>query len=56
MPFFHSDTLLFHYLDMGKGVPFVFQHGMGGDVHPPLYYPLLRYGWVLCSTCLLVSA
>jgi len=25
MPFFHSDTILFHYLDQGKGVPLVFQ-------------------------------
>ena len=33
MPFFHSDTILFHYLDLGKGVPFVFQHGLGGAVH-----------------------
>ena len=48
MPFFHSDTILFHYLDLGKGVPFVFQHGMGGDVHqiqdlfePPIPFRLL---------------
>lgn len=48
MPFFHFDTILFHYLDMGKGVPFIFQHGMGGDVHqirdlfePPIPFRLL---------------
>ena len=48
MPFLYSDTILFDYLDMGKGVPLVFQHGMGGDVHqirdlfePPIPFCLL---------------
>ena len=33
MPFFTADTITFHYLDMGQGLPFVFQHGTGGDIH-----------------------
>lgn len=32
MLFFHHDTLTFHYTDSGKGAPFIFQHGLGGDV------------------------
>ena len=31
MPFFEHDTLRFHYLDRGQGIPFIFQHGLGGD-------------------------
>ena len=31
MPFFTRDNLNFHYLTRGRGVPFVFQHGLGGD-------------------------
>ena len=26
------DGLQFHYRDEGHGLPFVFQHGLGGDV------------------------
>ena len=33
MPFFYADSITFHYLDGGQGLPFVFQHGLGGDVH-----------------------
>jgi pimeloyl-ACP methyl ester carboxylesterase len=33
MPFFYADSITFHYLDVGQGFPFVFQHGLGGDVH-----------------------
>ncbi|MBL8160361.1 MAG: alpha/beta hydrolase [Anaerolineae bacterium] len=33
MPFFTSDSSTFHYLDAGAGLPFVFQHGLGGDHH-----------------------
>lgn len=33
--FFRRDGLDFHYLDEGAGVPFVFQHGLGGDVAQP---------------------
>jgi pimeloyl-ACP methyl ester carboxylesterase len=32
MPFFKHDGLHFHYLDKGQGIPFIFQHGLGGDV------------------------
>lgn len=32
MPQFEHDGLRFHYLDIGGGFPFVFQHGLGGDV------------------------
>ena len=35
MPFFERDGLSFHYLDKGEGLPFVFQHGLGGDVGQP---------------------
>ena len=41
MPFFRRDELTFHYVDTtaGEGVegttPFVFQHGLGGDVEQP---------------------
>jgi pimeloyl-ACP methyl ester carboxylesterase len=35
MPFFGHDGLNFHYLEKGRGVPFVFQHGLGGDVSQP---------------------
>ena len=33
MPFFEHDGLNFHYLDKGSGMPFLFQHGLGGDVN-----------------------
>jgi pimeloyl-ACP methyl ester carboxylesterase len=37
MPIFECDGLAFHYLDEGdpSGRPFVFQHGLGGDVSQP---------------------
>jgi hypothetical protein len=37
MPVFKRDGLVFHYLDEGdpSGRPFVFQHGLGGDVLQP---------------------
>jgi pimeloyl-ACP methyl ester carboxylesterase len=48
MPFFSANSITFHYLDEGQGLPFVFQHGLGGDVHqtqdifsPPLPFRLL---------------
>ena len=48
MPFFESGPTTFHYLDAWQGLPFVFQHGLGGDVHqtqdifpPPLPFRLL---------------
>lgn len=35
MPVFHYDGLKFNYRTGGEGVPFVFQHGLGGDVGQP---------------------
>jgi pimeloyl-ACP methyl ester carboxylesterase len=32
---FGRDGIVFHYLDVGQGTPFVFQHGLGGDVRQP---------------------
>jgi pimeloyl-ACP methyl ester carboxylesterase len=32
---FERDGILFHYLDVGQGMPFVLQHGIGGDVRQP---------------------
>jgi pimeloyl-ACP methyl ester carboxylesterase len=32
---FERDGIVFHYLDVGQGTPFVFQHGIGGDVRQP---------------------
>ncbi len=41
MPFFERDGLSVHYQDKGEGLPFVFQHGLGGDLSQPfgLYTP-----------------
>lgn len=30
MPYCHRDNLKFHYLERGTGLPFFFQHGLGG--------------------------
>ncbi|MCC6699384.1 MAG: alpha/beta hydrolase [Candidatus Hydrogenedentes bacterium] len=35
MPTFARDDISFFYRDAGTGTPFVFQHGLGGDVHQP---------------------
>jgi pimeloyl-ACP methyl ester carboxylesterase len=36
MPIFRHDDIEFHYQESGSGGrPFVFQHGLGGDVHQP---------------------
>ena len=35
MPCFQHDTLTFYYQETGKGIPFFFQHGLGGDVNQP---------------------
>ncbi|MCH2200526.1 MAG: alpha/beta hydrolase [Fuerstiella sp.] len=32
---FHHDGITFHYRDTGQGIPFVFQHGLSGDVSQP---------------------
>ena len=36
MPYFDHDGLQFHYEERGAGLPFVFQHGLGGDTAQPL--------------------
>jgi pimeloyl-ACP methyl ester carboxylesterase len=36
MPIFLHDGLTFHYRTVGAGLPFVFQHGLGGDVSQPI--------------------
>ena len=48
MPSFQQDGITFHYRDIGQGVPFVFQHGLGGDANqtfglfaPPPGYRLI---------------
>jgi pimeloyl-ACP methyl ester carboxylesterase len=35
MAAFQRDGIVFHYLDIGQETPFVFQHGIGGDVRQP---------------------
>jgi pimeloyl-ACP methyl ester carboxylesterase len=35
MPQFQRDALSFNYRETGAGIPFVFQHGLGGDVSQP---------------------
>jgi pimeloyl-ACP methyl ester carboxylesterase len=42
MPAFERDGLRFHYRDQGNGLPFVFQHGLGGDLNQPfgVYRPV----------------
>jgi pimeloyl-ACP methyl ester carboxylesterase len=48
MPFIEHDGITFHYQDQGQGIPFIFQHGLGGDVNqtfglfsPPAGFRLL---------------
>jgi pimeloyl-ACP methyl ester carboxylesterase len=36
MPFMVRDGVRFSYLDSGSGPPFVFQHGLGGDMSQPV--------------------
>ena len=35
MPYFTRDGIRFHYREVGQGAPFIFQHGLGGDVNQP---------------------
>ncbi|MFN8007284.1 MAG: alpha/beta hydrolase [Terriglobia bacterium] len=35
MPLFKHDGLEFYYQENGEGIPFIFQHGLGGDVSQP---------------------
>lgn len=32
MPYFEREGIRFHTIDDGEGLPFIFQHGLGGDV------------------------
>jgi pimeloyl-ACP methyl ester carboxylesterase len=38
MPGYDHDGIRFHYRDEGAGLPFVFQHGLGGDADQPLSF------------------
>jgi pimeloyl-ACP methyl ester carboxylesterase len=35
MPFFSHEELRVRYFDNGRGTPFIFQHGLGGDISQP---------------------
>jgi pimeloyl-ACP methyl ester carboxylesterase len=48
MPFFEHDGIRFHFRESGRGIPFLFQHGLGADVNqtfelfePPAGFRLL---------------
>ena len=51
MPEFVRDGVAFHFREAGAGTPFVFQHGLGGDVNQPfdLLAPLPFSGFRLIS-------
>jgi pimeloyl-ACP methyl ester carboxylesterase len=36
MPYFQHEAIEFHFQEVGQGYPFIFQHGLGGDVNQPL--------------------
>lgn len=36
MPTFRYDQLSFNYLEVGTGIPFLFQHGLGADASQPI--------------------
>jgi len=36
MPFFYHDNICFNYLDIGTGDPFIYLHGLGGDINQVL--------------------
>ena len=42
MPFFDHDGVEFHFREAGQSLPFVFQHGLGGELNQPfgLYRPI----------------
>lgn len=50
--FFSHDGLNFRYLDLGDGIPFIFQHGLGGDVNQPfgLFKPPKGF-WLISFDC-----
>src|SRR5262245_13988702 len=35
MPVFNDDNIAFNYRDERQGIPFFFQHGLGGDINQP---------------------
>ena len=50
MTFFDHDGIRFHYRASGRGIPFVFQHGLGADLNqtfdlfkPPAGFRLLTF-------------
>jgi len=50
MPYYDRDGLKFRYFEEGEGIPFFFQHGLGGDLitpcalfSPPLGFRLLSF-------------
>jgi pimeloyl-ACP methyl ester carboxylesterase len=51
MPVFGRDGLLFHLRDEGRGLPFAFQHGLGGDLNQPfaLYRPPAGVRLIACD-------
>jgi pimeloyl-ACP methyl ester carboxylesterase len=44
MSIFEHDGIRFNYVDRGAGLPFVFQHGLGGDANQPQEYYTLEPG------------
>jgi pimeloyl-ACP methyl ester carboxylesterase len=52
MPRFSWDDLSFHYRDVGQGIPFIFQHGLGGDANQPFGLFVAPAGIrLLCLDC-----
>jgi hypothetical protein len=43
MPVFGRDGLLFQLRDEGRGLPFAFQHGLGGDLNQPFAHLPRRF-------------
>jgi len=59
MPRFLHQGFDFHYIDRGAGIPFVFQHGLGGstdqaaDLFPPLETTRFISPWIAATTAAL---
>ncbi|XID95871.1 alpha/beta fold hydrolase [Paenibacillaceae bacterium WGS1546] len=51
MPYFRHEGIDFHYKDEGEGMPFLFQHGLGGSIEQPsgLYEPVRDVRFVSCD-------
>ena len=49
MPHFEYEGVRFHYQEAGQGIPFILQHGLGGDVNQPLglFHP--PQGYRICA-------